>query len=89
MPIVIRLDKLLASRKISSQELAGYLGCSVQTVSKIKNGRIKALRIETIDKICGFFGCQPDEFLEYMTEEEIVQTYGQGFLDEYIKYLSE
>ena len=50
---MFNLDKLLASRKMQSVELAEKLECTVQTVSRIKNGKIRALRIGSLDRICG------------------------------------
>lgn len=52
LAIVFNLDKLLASRKMQSVELAEKLECTVQTVSRIKNGKIRALRIDSLDRIC-------------------------------------
>lgn len=67
--LVSRLDMLLAGRKMQSVELAGRLGCTVQTVSRIKTGRIKALRMETLNDICEIFGCQPGDVLEYVPDD--------------------
>lgn len=61
---------LLADRKMQSIELAERLGCTVQTVSRIKTGKVKAFRMETLDDICEIFGCQPGDVLEYVPDGE-------------------
>ena len=87
--IVINLDKLLSERKKQSAELARELGCTVQTVSRIKTGKIRAFRIETLDALCANFNCQPGDVMEYVTEEEGVKRYGEDFVAEYRKYHSQ
>ena len=67
---MFNLDRLLASRKMQSVELAEKLECTVQTVSRIKNGKIRALRIDSLDKICKVFDCQPGDLLEYVPDDE-------------------
>ena len=84
--IVFNLDKLLIQRKMQSVELAQELGCTVQTISRIKTGKIRAFRIETINKLCEFFQCQPGDIIEYVDEEEAVQRYGEQYVEEYKKY---
>ena len=85
MAIIFNLDKLLASRKMQSVELASRLGCTVQTVSRIKNGKIRALRIDSLDRICQVFDCQPGDFLEYIEDEEARARYGDAFFESYEK----
>lgn len=89
LAIVFNLDKLLASRKMQSVELAEKLECTVQTVSRIKNGKIRALRIDSLDRICEVFDCQPGDLLEYLSDEEAEKRYGETFLEEYKKYHSQ
>ena len=78
--IVFNLDKLLVQRKMRSTELAERLGCTVQTVSRIKTGKIRSLRMETLDSLCEQFGCQPGDVLEYVSEEEAIQRFGADFV---------
>lgn len=70
MPIVIRLDVMLAERKMRSRELAGRIGISEVNLSLLKTGRVKGLRFETLEKICEALRCQPGDILAYVPEAE-------------------
>lgn len=89
MAIIFNLDKLLASRKMQSVELAEKLGCTVQTVSRIKNGKVRAFRIETMDRLCKLFDCQPGDVIEYMSDEEAKERFGDEFWEDYEKFYDE
>lgn len=89
MAIIFNLDKLLISRKMRSVELAKELGCTVQTVSKIKQGKVRAFRIETLDSLCAIFQCQPSDILEYMDDEVAKARFGDEFWDEYTSFYGE
>ena len=67
--IVIRLDVMLAKRKMSVTELADRVGITIANLSILKNGRAKAIKLETLNKICQVLQCQPGDLLEYMEEE--------------------
>lgn len=84
--IIFNLDKLLAERKMQSVELAEELGCTVQTVSRIKTGKIKAFRMDTLNELCEFFRCQPGDVLEYVPDEEAVTRFGKAYVEDYRKY---
>lgn len=86
--IVFNLDKLLAHQKLRSNELAREIGCTEQTISKIKTGKVKALRMTTLDTLCERFGCQPGDILEYVTEEEAVARFGEDFVHERQQFLA-
>ena len=88
MAIIFNLDRLLASKKMRSVELAEKLGCTVQTISRIKNGRVRAFRIETIDQLCEIFQCQPGDLLEYMSDAEARRRFGDEYLEERKRYYS-
>lgn len=81
--IVINLDKLLTERKMQSLELAKKLGLTVQTISHIKTGKVKAFRLDTMDALCECLGCQPGDILEHVTEDEAARRFGPQFVDEY------
>lgn len=87
MAIVFTLDKVLAERKMQSRELAERAGCTVQTISRIKNGRIRAFRIETMDTLCSILQCQPSDILKYVDDDEARRIYGDKFIDEYLEYI--
>lgn len=81
--IIFNLDKLLSSRKMQSVQLAEELGCTVQTISRIKTGKVKSLRMESLDALCAYFGCQPGDLLEYVPDDEAVERFGREFVTEY------
>ena len=65
MPIVLRLDRVMADRKISLQELAEEVGISNVNLSNIKTGKVRAIRFSTLEAICRVLQCQPGDILEY------------------------
>ena len=68
--IVPRLDRVLADRKMRSKELAERIGLSEVNLSRIKCGKISAVRFSTLDAICRELGCQPGDILEYVPDDE-------------------
>lgn len=74
--IILRLDRMLAERKISSKELAGRVGISQVNMSRIKTGKVSAIRFSTLDAICRAFDCQPGDVLEYMPDDEADNLFG-------------
>jgi len=70
MAIVIRLDVVLAERKMKSRELAARIGMSEVNLSLLKTGHVKGFRFETLDKICAALGCQPGDLLTYVPDEK-------------------
>ncbi|MEQ1863875.1 MAG: helix-turn-helix transcriptional regulator [Micropepsaceae bacterium] len=65
MPIVVKLDVMLAHRKMRSKELAERIGITEQNVSALKSGRVRGVRFETLEKICEVLDCQPGDILTY------------------------
>lgn len=63
--IIINLDVMLARRKMRSLELAEKVGITPANLSILKTGRAKAVRLETLDKICRALDCQPGDILEW------------------------
>lgn len=61
--IILRLDRMLAERKISSKELAERVGISQVNMSRIKTGKVSAIRFSTLDAICRALDCQPGDVL--------------------------
>ncbi len=70
MAIVIRLDVVLAQRKMRLNDLAEAVGVTAQNLSVLKSGRAKAVRFTTLDAICRALGCQPGDILQWMPEED-------------------
>ena len=66
--IVINLDVMMAKRKKSLVELAGEVGITAANLSILKNGKAKAIRLETLESICRILDCQPGDILEYRKE---------------------
>lgn len=64
MEIVVRLDVMLARRKMKSRELATHVGITEQNISLLKSGRVRGIRFETLAKICDVLECQPGDLLE-------------------------
>lgn len=69
MPIILRLDRMMADRKISLNELSEKVGVANVNLSKMKNGKISAIRFSTLEAICEVLDCQPGDILEYKKEE--------------------
>ena len=67
--IVLRLDRMMAHRKISLNQLSELVGISPVNLSRLKNGRVTAVRFETLAAICRVLRCQPGDILEYQEEE--------------------
>lgn len=63
--IVINLDVMMAKRKIGLMDLASEIGITPANLSILKNNKAKAVRLETLDKICEALECQPGDILEY------------------------
>lgn len=68
MPIIIRLDRVMADRKISLTELAGRVGITMANLSLLKNGRVRAIRFSTLEALCRELDCRPGDLLEYSLE---------------------
>ena len=65
MAIVLRLDRVMADRKISLNDLAMKVGIANVNLSNIKTGKISAIRFSTLDAICDVLDCQPGDLLEF------------------------
>ena len=70
MTIILRLDRVMADRKISLNKLAELVGISNVNLSNIKTGKISAVRFSTLNGICKALDCQPGDILEYIEDDE-------------------
>ena len=69
MPIILRLDRVMADRKMSLNELSEKVGVANVNLSKLKNGHVSAIRFSTLEAICEVLDCQPGDILEYKRDE--------------------
>ena len=67
--IILRLDRVMADRKMSLNELSERVGVSNVNLSKLKTGKVSAVRFSTLEAICEVLNCQPGDILEYQKEE--------------------
>ena len=74
MAIILRLDRVMADRKISLNEPSERVGISNVNLSKLKTGKVSAIRFSTLDAICRELNCQPGDILEYSSDEPEVIT---------------
>ncbi len=70
MAIIIRLDRMMADRKMSLNELAEKVGLTNVNMSNLKTGKMKGIRFETLNMICKVLNCQPGDILEYSADDE-------------------
>jgi putative transcriptional regulator len=69
VPIIVRLDVMLAERKVKSKDLAEYVGITEANLSLLKQGKVKGVRFDTLQRICEFLDCQPADLLVFKPDE--------------------
>lgn len=69
MAIILRLDRVMADRKMSLNELSEKVGVANVNLSKLKNGHVSAIRFSTLEAICDVLDCQPGDILEYKRDQ--------------------
>lgn len=72
LAIILRLDRMMADRKISLNELAQKVGIANVNLSNIKTGKVSAIRFSTLNAICDVLDCQPGDILEFQRDEKQV-----------------
>ncbi|MBQ4551548.1 MAG: helix-turn-helix transcriptional regulator [Clostridia bacterium] len=70
MAIILRLDRVMADRKMSLNELSERVGVANVNLSKLKNGHVSAIRFSTLEAICDVLDCQPGDILEFKRDEK-------------------
>ncbi len=70
MAIVVRLDVMLALRKMKARDLAAAVGITEQNISLLRTGKVKGIRFETLDRICAVLDCQPGDILEAVADSD-------------------
>jgi putative transcriptional regulator len=68
MAIVVRLDVMLALRKVRSKDLAEAIDITEANLSLLKSGKVKGVRFATLEAICDYLQCQPGDLLEYVPD---------------------
>ena len=68
MPIIVKLDLVLADRKVKSKDLAEYVGITEANLSLLKQGKVKGVRFETLQRICEYLECQPGDLLVFKSD---------------------
>lgn len=69
MPIVVRLDVMLALRKVKSKDLASAVGITEANLSLLKSGKVKGIRFATLTAICDYLHCKPGDILDYEPDD--------------------
>lgn len=70
MPIVIRLGRVMATKRITSKDLAERIGTSTVNLSNIKNGHVRGIRFAQLEALCQVLKCKPGDILDYVSPEE-------------------
>ena len=65
MAIIVRLDVMLALRKVRSKDLAAHVGITESNLSLLKSGKVRGIRFETLDRICAYLDCTPGDILAW------------------------
>ena len=73
MSIIFRLDRVMADRKISLNELAKRIDLTDSNLSIFKTGKARAVRILTLDALCRELHCQPGDLLEYSPDNQNIE----------------
>lgn len=68
MPIRVRLDVMLAERRMSLTELSERVGLTMANLSILKTGKARAIRFSTLESLCRVLRCQPGELLAFVDE---------------------
>jgi putative transcriptional regulator len=70
MPLIIKLDVVLAQRKVKSKDLAKYMGISETNLSLFKSGKLKGIRFVNMEKMCEYLDCKPGDILNFTPKTE-------------------
>ena len=68
--IVFHIDVMLAKRKMSLTELSERVGITLASLSILRTGKARAVRLETLDRLCAALDCQPGDLMEFLPEEK-------------------
>lgn len=82
MAIILRLDRVMADRKISSGELSAALKLADSNVSRLKNSKVKGIRWSTLDGLCKYLKCMPADIIDFIPDDEARALFGEDYLDD-------
>ena len=71
MPVVVRLDVVMARKKVSGKVLAQAIGVTEANLSLLKRGHVKGIRFETLSKICKYLDCKPGDILDFVENNRL------------------
>lgn len=71
MSIRVRLNVMLAERNVKSKELAEHIGITEANLSLLKQGKVKGVRFDTLERICEYLKCQPGDLLRYESNDAV------------------
>ena len=71
MSIRVRLNVMLAERNVKSKDLAEHVGITEANLSLLKQGKVKGVRFDTLERICEYLKCQPGDLLRYESDEAV------------------
>ena len=71
MAVIVKLDVVIADRKVKSKDLAEFVGITEPNMSLLKQGKVKGIRFDTLERICEYLKCQPGDVLKYVPDEEV------------------
>ena len=71
MSIRVRLNVMLAERNVKSKDLAEHVGITEANLSLLKQGKVKGVRFDTLERICEYLNCQPGDLLRYENNEAV------------------
>lgn len=81
MAIISRLDRAMAERKITTAALAEMTGLDQSNISRLKSGKIKAVRFSTLDALCQVLSCETGDIIEFIPDEEARALFGDEYMD--------
>jgi len=77
MPVILRLDLVLARRKVKSRDLAEAIGMTESNLSLLKSGKVRGMRFSTLAAICRYLDCTPGDILDYEPSDEDLRRSGE------------
>lgn len=70
MPVIVRLDVMLAMRKVKSRDLAAAVGITQTNLSLLKSGKVRGVKFSTLAAICRYLDCKPGDILDYEVSDD-------------------